>query len=42
MNQKIGGLFPDLELRDQAASPVKLSQLAGRFPLILVFYRGYW
>jgi peroxiredoxin len=38
----IGGRFPDLELSDHGGAPVRLSKLAGGFPLILVFYRGYW
>jgi peroxiredoxin len=42
MNQTIGKRFPDLEMADQDGQVVKLSALAGGFPLILVFYRGYW
>ena len=42
MNQAIGKRFPDLELPDQDGQAVKLSALTGGFPLILVFYRGYW
>lgn len=38
----IGRRFPDLELPDHKATPVRLSMLAGGFPLILSFYRGYW
>jgi peroxiredoxin len=37
-----GGLFPDLELPDHRRTPVRLSKLAGGFPLIVSFYRGYW
>jgi peroxiredoxin len=42
MNQVIGGRFPDIELPDQDGQPSKLSELAGKFPCILSFYRGYW
>ena len=42
MNLKIGQKFPDIELPDQENLPVKLSELVGKFPLILTFYRGYW
>jgi peroxiredoxin len=42
MNQTIGGRFPDLELPDQDGLGVKLSEIAGRFPLVVIFYRGYW
>jgi len=36
-----GGQFPDLTLPDHRGQPVTLSTLAGGFPLILSFYRGY-
>jgi peroxiredoxin len=42
MNQTIGKQFPDFEMVDHDSQPVKLSQYAGKFPLILSFYRGYW
>lgn len=42
MNQTIGKRFPDLELLDQDGQKVKLSEIGGTFPLIVVFYRGYW
>ena len=42
MNQTIGQRFPDFELPDQDGQLVKLSQIAGKFPLIASFYRGYW
>jgi peroxiredoxin len=42
MNLKIGQPFPDVELPDHENQPVRLSQFAGKFPLILSFYRGYW
>jgi peroxiredoxin len=37
-----GGRFPDLKLPDHRHQPITLSELAGGFPLILSFYRGYW
>jgi peroxiredoxin len=42
VNQAIGKRFPDLEFPDHDGQAVKLSAIAGKFPLILVFYRGYW
>ncbi|MFQ5682319.1 MAG: hypothetical protein ACE5HC_03510 [Candidatus Binatia bacterium] len=42
MNQEIGKRFPDLELPDYTGQKVKLSQIASNFPLIVIFYRGYW
>jgi peroxiredoxin len=42
MNLKIGERFPDIELPDHETQPVKLSELVGKFPFILTFYRGYW
>ncbi len=36
-----GRRFPDLELPDHTGSPVALSKLAQRFPLIVSFSRGY-
>ena len=42
MNLKIGQKFPDIELPDQENQSVKLSELVGKFPFILTFYRGYW
>ncbi len=38
----VGHRFPDLELPDHRDQPVRLSKLAGEFPLVLSFYRGYW
>ena len=38
----VGGRFPDLELPDHQRQPIRISTLAGGFPLILSFYRGYW
>jgi peroxiredoxin len=37
-----GKHFPDLVFPDHRKQPVKLSELAKGFPLILSFYRGYW
>jgi peroxiredoxin len=42
MNLAIGQRFPDIELPDQDGQATRLSELAGKFPLILTFYRGYW
>jgi len=42
MNQAVGKRFPDLELPDQEGQNIKLSEIAGKFPLVVVFYRGYW
>ena len=42
MNQNIGQRFPDFELTDQDGQRVKISSFAGKFPLIVCFYRGYW
>lgn len=42
MNQTVGQGFPDFEMPDQDGQIVRLSQLAGNFPLIVSFYRGYW
>jgi hypothetical protein len=38
----IGGHLPDLELPDHRREPVRLSELAAGYPLIVSFYRGYW
>ena len=38
----VGKHFPDLTLADHRHQPVTLSELAGGFPLIVSFYRGYW
>lgn len=43
MNQAVGMKFPDLSLEDHLGEQALLSQLAaGKFPLVVVFYRGYW
>ncbi len=42
MNQAIGKRFPDLALPDHEGQVVRLSEIAGKFPLIVIFYRGYW
>jgi len=41
-NLVIGKQFPDLELSDHRGELVQLSKLAGEYPLVLSFYRGYW
>ncbi len=38
----VGGHFPDLKLPDHRRQPVRLSELAAGYPLIVSFYRGYW
>lgn len=38
----VGKRFPDLELPDHRGEAVRLSKLAGEYPLIVSFYRGYW
>src|SRR5262245_12811607 len=38
----VGKRLPDLVLPDHKNQPVRLSELARGFPLILSFYRGYW
>ena len=42
MNLSIGKRFPDLELPDHKKERVKISDIAGKFPLVVIFYRGYW
>lgn len=42
MNQAIGKRFPDFEMAADDGRKLKLSEIAGKFPLILIFYRGYW
>lgn len=42
MNQSTGKPFPDIELPDHEGKSIRLSEIAAKFPLILVFYRGYW
>jgi len=41
-NLVIGQRFPDLMLPDHRQQAITLSELAGGFPLIVSFYRGYW
>ena len=38
----VGSRFPDLVLPDHRRNSVQLSALAGGYPLIVSFYRGYW
>lgn len=42
MNQTIGKRFPDLEMTAEDGQKIKLSAIAANFPLLLIFYRGYW
>ena len=37
-----GARLPDLTISNHSGEPVALSKLAGGYPLILSFYRGYW
>ncbi len=38
-----GNKFPDLALPDQTGTLVRLSDInAGKDPLAVIFYRGYW
>ena len=41
-NLRPGSRFPDLTIADHRGESVTLSKLAGGFPLVLSFYRGYW
>ncbi|HKA32237.1 MAG TPA: hypothetical protein VKH64_03420 [Candidatus Binatia bacterium] len=42
MNQAIGKKFPDFEMAADDGQKAKLSAIAANFPLLLIFYRGYW
>lgn len=42
MNLAVGQKFPDIALPDQDGQPATLSELVGKFPFVLTFYRGYW
>jgi hypothetical protein len=39
---RVGATFPDLELPDHNGRPIRLSEIAGQFPLVVTFYRGWW
>jgi peroxiredoxin len=39
---KINARLPDLQLPDQDNRPVRLSEIAKGFPLLVTFYRGWW
>jgi peroxiredoxin len=39
---KSGSKFPDLQLPDHDGRPTRLSEIAGKFPLVVTFYRGWW
>jgi cytochrome oxidase Cu insertion factor (SCO1/SenC/PrrC family) len=39
---KVGEIAPDFSLKDQNGTIVKLSKVAKKSPVILVFYRGFW
>jgi len=38
----VGSRLVDLVLPDHRGNAVQLSALAGGYPLIVSFYRGYW
>ncbi len=38
----IGQKFPDHSLENDSGNLVSISDLAGRLPLFVVFYRGPW
>jgi cytochrome oxidase Cu insertion factor (SCO1/SenC/PrrC family) len=38
----IGVAAPDFTLVNQDGRPVTLSDSKGKYPVVLVFYRGYW
>jgi peroxiredoxin len=42
MNLAVGEKFPDVVLPDHQGQSARLSELVGKFPFILTFYRGYW
>jgi len=37
-----GAIAPDFTLLDSTGLPQKLSALAAKRSLVLIFYRGYW
>jgi len=39
---KPGNIFPDFELPDQDGEVIKLSELMGGWPTIIVFWRGQY
>jgi peroxiredoxin len=39
---KPGEAAPDFQVLDSTGLPQKLSSLASKRPLVLIFYRGYW
>lgn len=38
----VGEVAPDFTLEDQSGQKVTLSDVRGKSPVVLVFYRGYW
>ena len=38
----VGEVAPDFTLEDQDGNRVTLSDVRGKSPVVLVFYRGYW
>jgi peroxiredoxin len=38
----VGEMAPDFTLADQQDQKITLSEVRGKSPVVLVFYRGYW
>jgi cytochrome oxidase Cu insertion factor (SCO1/SenC/PrrC family) len=38
----VGDIAPDFTLEDQNRNKVTLTDVRGKSPVVLVFYRGYW
>ena len=38
----VGEVAPDFTLQNQSGQKVTLSDVRGKSPVVLVFYRGYW
>ncbi|MCS6803314.1 MAG: hypothetical protein RMM58_15470 [Chloroflexota bacterium] len=39
---QVGNTFPDFEVPDHTGALRRLSEFAGRDPLALIIYRGWW
>ena len=39
---KVGGQLPDIALPDHLGNVTRLSDIAGKNPMAVVLYRGYW
>ncbi|MCH8884122.1 MAG: redoxin domain-containing protein [SAR324 cluster bacterium] len=42
LNRKPGDRFPDLKLTDHTGETVSISDVMGKRPTLLAFYRGHW